>query len=162
MDALVPVDKPHHYSATFKTNINIYQSTQEIYHPSRYNFNKIDPEILNFCLNSVNWFDIINLNYFSYDSCLHLFYLCLYSLFYLTVPRFRIRGNTYPTWYSIELINYIKKKKSLHSRWRQTRDPDIYTEFKKYRALCVRHSRLCHSFYISNIEDSCRRNPKKF
>ena len=161
LDALVPVDKPRHYSASFKVN-NTTLNSQTIFHPSRFNFNKLDAELLNYCINSVNWFDIINLNYYSYDACLHLFYLCIYELFSLAVPRFRIRGQTFPSWYSKDLIKNIKNKKRLQMLWKDTGDPDIRTEFKKYRAICLRQARLSRRFYITSLEGSFRRNPRAF
>ena len=48
-DALVSLDSKHHESATFITNRELFLHPDNFHH-SRYNFNRMGPEIMNYCL----------------------------------------------------------------------------------------------------------------
>ena len=128
-DALVPFDFNHHESATFLLS-NQGSCTQQSTHISRFNFNKMNKVVLDYCLNSVNWVELLDINLFGIETCIKIFYECLQELFALTIPRFKT-NRSFPSYFSIELINNIIKKKRLHARWKNTRDQDIYIEFKK-------------------------------
>ena len=160
-DYIVKFDLQHHLSATFSSNKGTILDSAS-YHHSRYNFNKMNAEEMNHCLSYVNWFDFIDFNIFSFDDCIHNFYQLLHELIDVTVPKFQVRTSSYPNWYSMELINLIQHKKKIHLQWKSTRDPDVYIEFKKYRALCKFNSRVCYRIYINKVEYSISQDIKFF
>ena len=164
IDAIVPWDKEHHFSSTFEfrspgNNIN---NSKNLYHISRYNFNKVNSTLLNHLIFSINWIEFLDFNTLNLDECIELFYRLLYELIDIVVPKYIFKCNNFPTWFSKNLIETIIDKKIAHFNWKNTGDIRYQIEFKRLRALSILLSRKNYQEYIHNIENSIGRNSKTF
>ena len=53
------------------------------------------------------------------DSSLNTFYFIVNTVIDNNVPNMRSNPNTYPEWYTSELIKLISDKKDLHAEWKK-------------------------------------------
>ena len=161
LDAIVPQDKEHHLSGTFDFS-NVCVPLKPLYHVSRYNFNKIDINLLNQCLYDVNWIEVFNFEIFDINNCINFFYDLLYELIEITVPKLKFKNNNFPTWYSKDLIKCIIDKKIAHLNWQKTNDNKFLIEFKRLRAKSICLSRENYNEYMKGIESSIKGNTGAF
>lgn len=112
LDLIVPPDSQHHLSSTF--DLQEDQPLQPNFHISRYNFNKIDCDLLNNCLFSINWIQVFDFNILNINQAIYLFYDILYDLIDYVTPKYDTRIKNFPEWYSKELIDMISAKKAAY------------------------------------------------
>lgn len=81
----------------------------------------------------------------------------------LFTPKFYNHKSNYPPWYSKELKTLIfNKKKRPHKDNKITKDPIIYNEFSRIRALCKKESKICRNQYLRIIQLNFTTDPKSF
>ena len=85
------------------TNYSYFKIRQSI-HISRFNFNKKNKEVLDYCLDSVNWVELLDIILFGIETCLIIFYKCLQELFALTIPKFKT-NKSFPSYFSTLVWN---------------------------------------------------------
>ena len=122
-DFIVPVDREHHISSTFQKSQWI-----DLHHISRYNFNKLDNDLIDMCIQETNWVELFNFELFGIDGCIEIFYEVLHVLIDIAVPKLRKIYAKFPEWYSVETINCIILKKQLHTMWKITENIDYFIE----------------------------------
>ena len=136
-DVIVPLDKEHHYSATFAfEDKNKCFNYKSLHYISRYNFKKINSNLLTYYLHSINWIQVLNFNILNLNECVDLFYSLLYDLIDIVVPKFKFKQTNFPAWHGTDLIQCIIDKKIAHAEWLECQDHKLYTKFKKLRAKC--------------------------
>lgn len=151
-DYIVPLDKHHHLSATFclESLSIIHEKT----HLSRCNFNKMDVEACNHCLNQIDWAEIVDLDNQDVNSAAELYNKLLYEAIDLTVPQFSTTPSTIPKWYTKELIDTINRKKELHKLWKINKDLSTHIELKKNKGPMYKINQNCqkrtHTLYTKS------------
>ena len=94
-----------------------------------------------------NWNETLIDNFI--DSCAKVLHSILNDLITTHVPLKGVSKDTYPTWYSEELIRKIINTKILHKQWLEYGVMLDYILFKKLRSMCIRRSRIDRSAYMN-------------
>lgn len=155
-ETLVSVD-PNHPPSYF--TLDLKKSKNENTTHYTYNFKNVDFEQLNSLIESE-----LQISYKSKDineQC-ESFYSSLHSIIDKYVPKIPIYSSNFPRWYSPELKHLIVQKKIAHKKWKITRDLELYIEFKRLRAICLRTSILCKENFIKSVETHISKDPKLF
>ena len=70
----------------------------------------------------------------------------------LTVPMSTSKGRKFPDWFSNGLKKNILLKKQLHREWKITNNLEVYIQFKRVRALCIKIMKESHNKHISYMQ----------
>ena len=157
---MVAPDLSHHESRTFLIK-SIGETTNYNYSPD-YNNRKIDVEGMMFCLNLIDWDEMLNNHAVDLNGAVQIFYELLFAAIELNVPKIGAKSRKFPEWYTPELKNLIIAKKLLHLQWKITKDEQTYIEFKKSRATCIKLMRQAHKKHLVNIQHMAKYNFKDF
>ena len=124
------------------------------------NFFKANYDVIVNHLKDINW--DLTLSNDNLDNNITSFNEVINNLIGNNVPTSYVDPNSYPKWYDHDLIRAIRDKKRTHSMWKAMRDPSLFIEFKRLRAICIRMSRIKYRDYIKSVESSLRINIKSF
>lgn len=159
-DSIVPPDKDHHEPATFSLGNLFLQHKQA--EQRKFNYNRMDTESCIHCLNQLNWSDSLSINKNDMEMSTELFYRLINEAIDLTTPKSGHCNNTYPSWYTEELITKLQEKKQLHKTWKSDKDEKTYIKFKLARAQCIKMSRTLKRENINYMQSLAQLNLKSF
>ena len=156
-DFLVNIDS-HHPPAFFEVQLSSVSTP--VLDNVQFNFKNINYDIIKCDLDSFNWSDLLTSR--DINKNVDTFYTCLNSALERHVPKRRCCNSVYPRWYTNDLKNLIKEKKSIHRLWKIYGFQSDYIEFKRLRAKCIRMSKLCLASYTEKVESYLHKNSKTF
>ncbi|XP_063907396.1 uncharacterized protein LOC135125678 [Zophobas morio] len=98
------------------------------------------------------------------NTACSLFYEKLNDVFDTTVPKMRYKNHryNYPPWYNKEIIQCIRMKFALHKKYKKFKSSYYYNLFKDCRSRCKSRIAEAYKRYMSDIEYSISKDPKKF
>jgi hypothetical protein len=130
----------------------------------RWNFSKADFKQLYYLILLIDWSEMYTLR--DVDQILDLFYEKIYNCFDECIPLKRNRvvnkRYVYPTWYTADVIRYIKLKHEYHKRFKCTNSRSDYAEFSRYRAIVKMETERAHDRYRDRVQGHLESNPKAF
>nr|CAI5866027.1 unnamed protein product [Callosobruchus analis] len=151
----------HHpsLSVVFEINISINSKFVTNTSSTTYNFKKANFTGLYNALTYVDWSFLDNVN--DANCMCDLFYDKLYFIFDLYVPKYVKRKDSYPRWFSSEIIRNIKLKNKLHHQYKLRRITEIYEEFSRVRKL-VKQVKDSFQQYLQKVQGDLAVNPNHF
>ena len=156
-DPIVPVDLYHPSISLEITGFyDVHDPYQYVQH--RYNYSNIDFSVLRKDLCEVNWAE---LSYLSMTEAVNLFYDKLFEVTNKYCTLSKKISSSFPNWYSNELKQLIKQKKSYHVLFKETNNSFYYEKFSTLRKQCKDLSSQCYRNFIQSTEESIIEDPKK-
>ena len=136
---------------------NSLQSIEKVF-----NFVEADYDGLNCYYGSLNW-DVL-LSGDDINSMVDTFYDNLYKGMNLFIPirTIKLGSSKYPSWFNSDLINLINRKKDAHYKYTNSGNISDYNLFRSIRAECKVLRNELYGKYLSVVEESISKNPKKF
>ncbi|CAG5071969.1 Protein of unknown function [Cotesia congregata] len=128
--------------------------------PATYSFKKADYHNLNTFYHQVNWIELYETD--TVENKVKWFYSKLEEGISRYVPVHRKFVSTYPCWFSYELINKIKLKKSAHSQYKKMKNQQNYTRFSILRRDCKILSAEYYRNYVDKIENMVQTDTNAF
>lgn len=125
-----------------------------------YNFKKANYGQLNNMLLDINWTVIYNLK--NIDEIMSVFYEIVYDVIEKCIPKYCLKKSTFPSWFNKDLINTIKKKKTMHKLYKETLDEHYYYEFSSLREICKFKSKTCYNNFVKGAEQSIKSDSSQF
>lgn len=140
--SLVPIDLAHPVlqidGPSYVPSLNINpKSIKHIF--SRANYLS-----MNSYFNTINWDSLLD-DSLDFPAMNTNFYSTISYAIDLFTPKFYNHKSSYPPWYSKKLKTLIFDKKRLHKEYKTTKDPIIYNQFSRTRALCKKESKYNYS-----------------
>ncbi|KAJ8670947.1 hypothetical protein QAD02_002206 [Eretmocerus hayati] len=162
-DILTIVDD-HHIPFVFKVPLSLYESHSKLTQKNEQYYDQINTHLSN-----VNWGSTFDDNK-NVESNLQFFHETLSRPIDEFVPMktFHSKNDSYPRWYTSELIYLIIDKKLQHLKSKQLKHTNReksdrhYIESKRLRAKYIRLSRICYKEYIDKVEGNLSQNSKFF
>ncbi|KAL0901514.1 hypothetical protein ABMA27_006750 [Loxostege sticticalis] len=108
---------------------------------SRLNFAKCNYDGLKSDLREIDW--TAELNSSSVDANTDTFYLLLNNLIYHHTPATKLRGSSYPSWFSPPLIKCLKEKQRYHRRYKRFHNPRDYDTYSLLIIIIYYYYLLC-------------------
>lgn len=160
-DVLTSEDLHHPALVTFY-NIQNNQTRNKIKHNSdfKFNFKKANFPLLYQTLFEADWEFLTHFN--EVDAACDSFYRKLNTILTTCVPKKVIYKNTYPPWFTHDLINNIKLKHKAWQKYKNIGDDVSYNEFKRIRQKVKAATDVAHKNYHRRVEDNIRRDPSAF
>ncbi|XP_063917329.1 uncharacterized protein LOC135133030 [Zophobas morio] len=154
----------HHPALDFEfvSNHSNYELFEMNDHYEVFNFKKANFSVMYQMLVSTDW-SFLNEQADVNTAC-SLFYEKLNDVFDTTVPKMRYKNHryNYPPWYNKEIIQCIRMKFALHKKYKKFRSTYYYNLFKDCRSRCKSRIAEAYKRYMSDIEYSISKDPKKF
>ncbi|KAJ0177822.1 hypothetical protein K1T71_006695 [Dendrolimus kikuchii] len=156
-DPLVKED-PHHKSLYVEF---IFSSYKQLTSTSimRYLYSAADFDSINTALEDINWIELFKQK--SLEASVDLFYSTLHNLKDEFVPRKRIKCSSYPPWFTAPLKKILKEKYKYLKKYRIYGNISDYESFSLLRKRAKIVEKECFKSYITNIEESIIKNPKR-
>jgi hypothetical protein len=124
-----------------------------------YDYSNADYDEINILLSNVNWNTI--------DSCrdineaVSLFYNYLHFVCGLFVPVKRKCKSIFPPWFDHEVRRLIRRKSTLHRRYKISHNANDYAVFAAVRTQCKEALKKSYKEYIKRTENFITSDPKK-
>jgi hypothetical protein len=125
-----------------------------------YDYSNADYDEINILLSNVNWN--------TFDSCsdineaVSLFYNYLHFVCGLFVPVKRKCKSSFPPWFDHEVRRLIRRKSTLHRRYKISHNANDYAAFATVRTQCKEALKKSYKDYIKRTENFITSDPKKF
>lgn len=126
--------------------------------PPKLNYHKGNYENINLELANIDWRCIENVDI---NTAVSIFYEIIEAVISNHVPRKNARSKL-PIWYSLELIETIRKKDKHRRRFLQHGFELDHHEFLRLRSKENRLLIKCHRKYVQDLEQNLKRRPKQF
>lgn len=126
----------------------------------KWNFKKGNLTLLYRLLSDTNWcaFDqFVD----PVTACTYL-YVQLESLFELTIPKTRFPSQSYPPWFNGSIINKVRFKHRLWSRYKRSRTADALNRYRVHRSSLRHEIRREHAEYLRHLEENISSDPTNF
>ncbi|KAJ8956142.1 hypothetical protein NQ317_014055 [Molorchus minor] len=123
-----------------------------------YNFKRADYPLLYDCLSKTDWLFLTDIS--DVNVACAAFYSKLTQIFDQYIPKTVPKKPKYPFWYTNNIVRNIKKKAILRKKYKQTKNNDIYDEFKRLRETIKLEIKQSYDNYLLGIQENIRNNPK--
>ena len=166
LDPFKKLDKPHPaIYLEFMAYYNACNSNNNLeYKFETYDFKKGDYLSINEEFSALDWNSILDTQSDNIDNMVDSFYGAVYSVCDKYIPKKTIKpkSNTYPHWFSSELIEIIQDKKRIHRLYKRFDLESDYVKFVVLRARCKKLTRICYLEYLKKVEQNITENIKGF
>lgn len=159
-DPLIPLDA-YHPALVIKLNLNSNNSNNlEPYKINKLCIRRANFESLNEYLEKINWVPHLEPTQ-SLDTNINSFYNIINTGISHFIPSMTTCKKKFPIWFSKTLKDKIIEKKILHKKFKVTKNPILYNQFKKIRQKCKTISNKDYADYIKKVEQTLQTNPRK-
>lgn len=158
-DSIVPMDNYHPPLNICYTQLHTPPSlsyTELSYDWSNGNYNAILSH-----LGSIDWSELFKISN-DISFLIDEFYAQLYFVINTFIPKKTYFKSKFPRWFSKNLINLIKLKKTYHLIYKMSNSHNDYLKFSSTRSQCKALSKLDYSRYLITTQNSLKSQPKKF
>lgn len=125
-----------------------------------YNFRKADFLQLYYCIQSLNWDEIINFT--DVDSAVEYFYSKLYNAINQCVPLSSPRKSKYPPWFNHNIIVMIRRKEKLRKQYNKIKMHHLLSEYRVIRSRIKFEIKTAYNNYVQLIENKICTDPQSF
>lgn len=125
-------------------------------------FKKANYQLLNYYLNHTNWMELFSLSNITLDEIVERFYIKIFLLFDLCIPRQLIRIHSGPPWNTNYLSRMKNKKNKLYKKYKKSRRPGDYSKYVVAREKYNMLNRSCYANYLSRMRIDFKNNPRSF
>ena len=133
-----------------------------------------DTDIANLCdclsfvenLDYIGFFRFFDLSMFDFsqstDLFLYKFYLVVYAIIAISVPRVTKRSSKYPPWFTRDLIDLYKNKNRLSKQYQKNKNPENYDLFSSARSDFKALHKISYDLFILDTGSNIKKDPKSF
>ena len=125
-----------------------------------FNYSLGNYDKLYWILNNQDWSCLFNLT--CVDTAVKVLNDIITTSISQCVPYFCINRPKFPSWFSKDLIFFIKMKAKYHRRYKRSKSKHHYELFSKYRKLVKTTIKLDRMKWYTNINDNLKSNPNQF
>lgn len=153
-----PVMQEDGYHPTLSVDFNINAKFLKVKKVQKRNFKKANYDSINNELSSVDWRFT---NQLSVQLAVDKFYDILNGIIARNVPISK-HNNKHPQWYSLELINLLRRKERARVKWKKSRLDADYGSYSELRRLAKIETSSSYDNYIINLQNNIPNNIKLF
>jgi hypothetical protein len=146
----------YNYARKYDTSVKGISSKKQ-----HFNFLKADFVAINKKLSDIDWSFLKPIS--DIDVMMEAFYSKLNDIFSICVPRsLRFYKSKYPPWFNSSIVKQLRQKQKLWLKYKQSKSPLFYDEFKSIRKIIKLEIKRAHCKYILQVEQNITKDPKSF